>query len=315
MQSIRYEGLSKMNNRIKRIVEEKKFLFFGGKGGVGKTTMAAATALWLADQGYKTLVIATDPTISLSATFEQPISETEITPIKCSCKLSGLNINPKKAMGVFQTRMTGMLEGFSSLFGSELLSTPCTEEIAAFDQFVSYMQDTEHEKLVFDTAPTGHTLRELSMPFDWSSYISNQIKHRRELSEALGFVYDEGMIDDLKQEKARYDNAVKGLADEEVSAFTMVTLPEKLPIEETARAVEDLAKFGIKVPTMIVNEVIPKKVLEGNWFLERRRATQEMYLKEIDERFNGLIIREVPLLETDVYGIENLRKIGGHLYG
>ena len=296
-------------------MESKRFLFFGGKGGVGKTTMAAATAVWLADRGYSTLIIATDPTISLSATFEQPISETVVTPIKCSCKLSGLNINPKKAMGLFQSRMTGMLDGFSSLFGSELLSTPCTEEIAAFDQFVSYMQDTEHDKLVFDTAPTGHTLRELSMPFDWSGYISNQIQHRRELSEALGFVYDESMLDDLKQDKARYDNAVKGLADETVSAFTIVTLPEKLPIEESARAVEDLAKFGIKVPSMVVNEVIPRKVLEGNWFLERRRATQERYLEEIEERFKDLIIREVPLLETDVFGVENLRKIGGHLYG
>jgi arsenite-transporting ATPase len=305
----------KGERELRKLVDSKRFLFFGGKGGVGKTTMAAATALWLADQGYNTLIIATDPTISLSATFEQPISETEVTPIRCSCRLSGLNINPKKAMGVFQSRMTGMLEGFSSLFGSELLSTPCTEEIAAFDQFVSYMQDTEHDKLVFDTAPTGHTLRELSMPFDWSSYISNQIKHRRELSEALGFVYDEGMIEDLKQEKARYDNAVKGLADDEISAFTIVTLPEKLPIEESARAVEDLAKFGIKVPSMIVNEVIPRNVLEGNWFLEKRRGTQDRYLEEIDERFKGLIIREVPLLETDVYGIENLRKIGGHLYG
>jgi arsenite-transporting ATPase len=211
--------------------------------------------------------------------------------------------------------MTGMLEGFSSLFGSELLSTPCTEEIAAFDQFVSYMQDTEHEKLVFDTAPTGQTLRELSMPFDWSGYISNQIKNRRELSEALGFVYDEGMIEDLKQEKQRYDNAVKGLADESVSAFTLVMLPEKLPIEESARAVEDLGKFGIKVPSIIVNEVIPPEVLQGNWFLERRRATQESYLMEIEERFKGMIMGEVPLLETDVFGVENLRKVGRHLYG
>ncbi|MCU0861845.1 MAG: arsenical pump-driving ATPase GET3 [Methanomassiliicoccales archaeon] len=299
---------------LKRLIEEKKFLFFGGKGGVGKTTMAAATALWLADRGYDTLIIATDPTISLSATFEQKISETEVTPIKCSCKLSGLNINPKKAMGLFQSRMTGMLDGFSSLFGSELLSTPCTEEIAAFDQFVSYMQDTEHDKLVFDTAPTGHTLRELSMPFDWSGYIANQIKNRRELSEVLGFVYDEGMVEDLKEEKQRYDNAVRGLADSTVSAFTLVTLPEKLPIEESARAMEDLAGFGIKVPSLIINEVIPKEVLQGNWFLERRRATQDRYLEEIEERFQGLVKGQVPLLETDVYGVENLRKVGRHLY-
>lgn len=303
------------NEGLRRLIEEKKFLFFGGKGGVGKTTMAAATALWLADRGYDTLIIATDPTISLSATFEQKISETEVTPIKCSCKLSGLNINPKKAMGLFQSRMTGMLDGFSSLFGSELLSTPCTEEIAAFDQFVSYMQDTEHDKLVFDTAPTGHTLRELSMPFDWSGYIANQIKNRRELSEVLGFVYDEGMVEDLKEEKQRYDNAVKGLADSTVSAFTLVTLPEKLPIEESARALEDLAGFGIRVPSLIINEVIPKEVLQGNWFLERRRATQDRYLEEIEERFRGLVKGQVPLLETDVYGVENLRKVGRHLYG
>jgi len=296
-------------------MEEKKFLFFGGKGGVGKTTMAAATALWLADQGKKTLVIATDPTVSLSATFEQEISETEITPIKSSCRLWGLNINSKKAMGIFQSRMTGMLEGMSSLFGSELLSTPCTEEIAAFDQFVSYMQDTEHDKVIFDTAPTGHTLRELSMPFDWSGYISNQIKNRKQLSEALGFVYYESMIDDLKREKQRYDNAIKGLSDDSISAFNMVLLPEKLPIEETARAVHDLAGFGIKVPSLIINEVIPKDVLQGNWFLERRRGTQERYLEEIDSRFPSLVKRQVPLLETDVYGVETLRRVGGMLYG
>ena len=302
------------DNLMRDIATEKRFLFFGGKGGVGKTTMAAATAIWLADQGYKTLIVATDPTVSLSVTFQQQISETEITPIKCGCNLSGLNINPKKAMGMFQSRMTGMMEGFSTLFGSELLSTPCTEEIAAFDQFVSFMQDTEHDKLVFDTAPTGHTLRELSMPFDWSGYLANQITHRRELSEALGFVYDEGMIQDLNKEKERYDNAVKGLADQTISAFNLVLLPEKMPIEETARAVEDLGKFGIHVPALIINEVIPPEVLQGNWFLERRRATQERYLVEIDERFGSLIKRQVPLFESDVFGVDSLRKIGGHLY-
>ena len=302
------------DNLMRDIATEKRFLFFGGKGGVGKTTMAAATAIWLADQGYKTLIVATDPTVSLSVTFQQQISETEITPLKCSCNLSGLNINPKKAMGMFQSRMTGMMEGFSTLFGSELLSTPCTEEIAAFDQFVSFMQDTEHDKLVFDTAPTGHTLRELSMPFDWSGYLANQITHRRELSEALGFVYDEGMIQDLNKEKERYDNAIKGLADQTISAFNLVLLPEKMPIEETARAVEDLGKFGIHVPALIINEVIPPEVLQGNWFLERRRATQERYLVEIDERFGSLVKRQVPLFESDVFGVDSLRKIGGHLY-
>jgi arsenite-transporting ATPase len=300
---------------MRELVKNRKFLFFGGKGGVGKTTMAAATATWLADQGYKTLIVATDPTISLSSIYEQEISETEVTCIGKETNLCGLNINPKKAMGVFQNRMNSMMEGFSTMFGSELLSTPCTEEIAAFDQFVSYMADTTHDKVVFDTAPTGHTLRELSMPFDWSGYISNQIENRKELSDLLGFVYDEGMISDLKKEKERYDLAVKALSDQVTSAFNLVLLPEKLPVDETQRAVHDLSGFGMQVPSIIINEVIPRDVLKGNWFLERRRATQDKYLKVIDVMFKDMIRREVPLFETDIYGLESLRQVGKVLYG
>ncbi len=300
---------------LTELVESKKFLFFGGKGGVGKTTMASATATWLADHGYKTLIVATDPTVSLSAIYEQDIGETDLTVIEGQQNLCGLNINPKKAMGVFQSRMNDMMEGFSTLFGSELLSTPCTEEIAAFDQFVSHMADTEHDKVVFDTAPTGHTLRELSMPFDWSGYIANQIESRKELSELMGFVYDENMINDLRKEKERYDAAVRALSDRSISAFNLVLLPEKLPVDETERAVEDLGTFGIKVPGLIINEVIPREVLQGNWFLERRRATQDKYLAIIEEKFKDMIRQEVPLFETDIYGVENLRKVGKVLYG
>ena len=300
---------------MRNLIQDKKFLFFGGKGGVGKTTMASTTALWLSDHGYKTLIVATDPTVSLSAIYEQDISETEVVKIGKEKNLCGLNINPRKAVGVFQTRMNNMMDGFSSMFGSELLSTPCTEEIAAFDQFVSYMGDTEHDKVVFDTAPTGHTLRELSMPFDWSGYIANQIQNRRELSETLGFIYDESMLDDLKKEKERYDSAVKALSDTTTSSFNLVLLPEKLPIEETERAVEDLGGFGIKVRSIIINEVIPKDVLQGNWFLEKRRATQDKYLCEIDNKFNDMIRAEVPLFDSDIYGLDNLRNVGETLYG
>lgn len=299
---------------LKELVENRKFLFFGGKGGVGKTTMAAATAIWLADKGYDTLIVATDPTVSLSAIYEQKISETDLSNINMVKNLCGLNINPKKATGVFQRRLEGMMQSFTNLFGSEVISTPCAEEMAAFDQFVSFLQDNQHDHVVFDTAPTGHTLRELSIPFDWSGYLANQIKNRKELSAALGVIDDEGMLEDLKKEKERYDEAVKSLSDEQLSAFNLVTLPEKLPVEETARAIDDLAKFGIRVQSLIVNEVIPPEVLKGNWFLERRRETQEKYLQEIETRFNGMLRKDVPLFETDVYGIQNLRKVARFLY-
>ncbi|HEY9756202.1 MAG TPA: TRC40/GET3/ArsA family transport-energizing ATPase [Oculatellaceae cyanobacterium] len=248
------------------------------------------------------------------ATYEQKIGETETTKITKIDNLCGLNINPKKATGVFQNRLQGMMQNFDQILGKDAISTPCAEEMAAFDQFVTYLGDKTYDHVVFDTAPTGHTLRELSMPFDWSSFMTNQIKNRRELSEALGGV-DESALDGLKQEKNRYDQAVKSLSDETTSAFNLVLLPEKLPIEETARAVEDLSKFGINVASLVVNEVIPTNVLNGNWFLEKRRATQEKYFKEIETRFNGIPKSEVPLFETDVYGIESLRKVGKHLYG
>jgi len=299
---------------FKKLVNDRKFLFFGGKGGVGKTTMAAATAVWLADHGYDTLIVATDPTISLSAIYEQNISETDLTKIETVRNLCGLNINPRKATGIFQKRLEGMMQSFTNLFGSEVISMPCTEEMAAFDQFVSFLNDHQHDHVVFDTAPTGHTLRELAIPFDWSGYMANQIKNRKELATALGLSDDEDTLQNLKKEKTRYDQAVKSLSDEQLSAFNLVLLPEKLPIEETARAVGDLGKFGIRVRTLIVNEVIPPKVLKGNWFLERRRATQEKYLHEIAARFNAILRKQVPLFETDVYGVQKLREVAKFLY-
>ncbi len=302
-----------MTQEMKKLIENRKFLFFGGKGGVGKTTIAAATATWLADQGCNTLIVATDPTVSLSATYEQKIGETEITKIDKIENLCGLNINPKKATGVFQTRLQGMMQNFDQILGKDAISSPCAEEMAAFDQFVTYLGDKKYDHVVFDTAPTGHTLRELSMPFDWSGYMTNQIKNRKELSEALGGV-DESTIEGLKKEKQRYDQAVRSLSDESISAFNLVMLPEKLPIEETARAMADLSKFGINVAALIVNEVIPKEVLNGNWFLERRRATQEKYFREIEIRFKDVLRKDVPLFDTDIYGIQSLRKVGKHLY-
>lgn len=300
---------------LRKLVEARKFLFFGGKGGVGKTTMAAATATWLADNGNNTLIVATDPTISLSAIYEQKISETDVTKINVVQNLCGLNINPKKASGVFQRRLEGMMQSMTNVFGNEIVSTPCAEEMAAFDQFVSYLQDVQYDYVVFDTAPTGHTLRELSMPFDWSGYMANQIKNRKELAAAMGLGDDQGtMLESLRREKERYDEAVKSLSNEQLSAFNVVLLPEKLPVEETIRAVNDLSKFGIKVQALIINEVIPPEVLNGNWFLERRRATQEKYLKEIKIRFANVLQKEIPLFETDIYGIDNLRKVAKFLY-
>jgi arsenite-transporting ATPase len=297
------------------LARTRKFLFFGGKGGVGKTTMASSTAVWLADNGYNTLLVATDPTVSLSEAFRQRIDEVEPTRIEGLENLHGLNIDPKKAPGVFQRRLEGMTKEIPSTFGKDTFSTPCAEEMAAFDQFVSYLQDDDYSRIVFDTAPTGHTLRELSMPFDWSSYMADQIENRKELAVSLGWSDSNDTLAVLRREKERYDSAIRTLSNGGASAFTLVLLPEKLPMEETARAIKDLAVFGINVPSLILNEIISPDSIEGNPFLTKRRANQEKYLLEIAERFKDRIMKQVPLLESDVHGLESLRQVASHLYG
>ncbi len=276
--------------------------------------MAASSAIYFANAGYKTLIVSTDPTVSLSAIYQQDISEIEPTEINGIQNLHALNINPKSATGPFQKRLSNTVMQFTNLFGKETLNTPCMEEMAAFDQFVRFLNDSSHDIVVFDTAPTGHTLRELAMPFDWANFLTNQIKNRKELSSLLGGTMDEGMIEDLKLEKARYDMALNTLKDERRTSFIIVLLAEKLPIEESTMAIENLSTLSINVSVMIVNEVIPYEVLQGNWFLQRRRETQDYYLSIIQERFNSRTIVQVPLFETDVVGIESLKNVGRILY-
>ncbi len=299
----------------KNLVNTKqKYFFFGGKGGVGKTTMAASSAIHFANAGYRTLIVSTDPTVSLSAIYQQEISEIEPTEVNGIQNLHALNINPKSAAGPFQKRLGNTVAQFTNLFGKETLNTPCMEEMAAFDQFVRFLNDSTHDIVVFDTAPTGHTLRELAMPFDWANFLTVQIKNKKELSSLLGGTVDEGMLEDLKQEKARYNTALNTLKDERQTSFIVVLLAEKLPIEESSRAIENLSILSINVSTMIVNEIIPHGVLQGNWFLKRRRETQNRYLAIIKKRFNGRVMIHIPLFETDVVGIESLKKVGGILY-
>src|SRR4030066_417922 len=158
-----------------------RYIFFSGKGGVGKTTMACATAIHHAEQGKKTLIVTTDPASNLADVFEQEIGH-KITPIKGVKNLSAMEIDPDEATKEYKERIVGPFRDIipvdvvASI--EEQFNSPCTIEMASFDRFVDFMETDEYDVIVFDTAPTGHTIRLLGLPVDWSKHIEESAKGR-----------------------------------------------------------------------------------------------------------------------------------------
>ncbi len=290
-----------------------RHLFFGGKGGVGKTTLATATAVWLADSGYETTIVSTDPTVSLSAMFGQEIGGRAPAPIRQVQRLRGLNINPADARGVFQARLGDLTGQISGSFGEEIVATPCADEMAAFDQFVGFLEQPPGDVVVFDTAPTGKTLRELAMPFDWAGFLKSQIEQGKELAQLLNT--DEQALDGLERDRQRYETALAALRDPAATLFTLVLLAERLPIEETASAIAGLARLGIPVQALATNQVIPHEAIQGNRFLTARARLQAGYLEEIEGRFTQALRVRLPLLDHDVSDLASLRHLAALLYG
>lgn len=305
-----------MNKELQKIMlpdKSAKYLFFGGKGGVGKTTMATATAVWFADHGYKTTIVSTDPTVSLSAMFGQEIGGNALAPIRYIPNLCGLNINPIDAKGVFQKRLNSVMGQISGAFGKDVVSTPCMEEMATFDQFVTFLEKPDSDVIVFDTAPTGKSLRELAMPFDWAGFLQKQIKEGQKLAKILHT--DNGSFEDIERDKKRYDRAMEVLRDKTSTVFNLVLIPERLPIEETQSAITGLDKLGIPVQSLIINQCILPEVIEGNRFLASRAKLQSSYINEINKRFADLIKTELPLFDHDISDVKSLREAGKKIYG
>jgi len=305
-----------MNDHLKQLISPNgttKYLFFGGKGGVGKTTLATATAVWFADRGFKTTIVSTDPTVSLSAMFAQQIGGEKRMPIRHVPNLCGLNINPSDAKGVYTQRLNSMVAQMTGAFGSDVISTPCMDEMATFDQFATFLEEPDSDVIVFDTAPTGKTLRELAIPFDWAGFLQKQIQEGKELAKLMNMEGDS--FEDLERDKLRYENALNVMRNPATTVFTLVLLPERLPIEETHSAITGLDRLGIPVQSLVVNQCILSEVIEGNRFLEARARLQARYLDEIEARFDGLLKTRLPLLDHDVSDLSTLRQVGEVLYG
>lgn len=330
--------LSKIKNSLKGLTKQKlekengtKYIMFGGKGGVGKTTMSAVTGIFCAEQGLKTVIVSTDPAHSLRDSFEQEFGH-EPTKVNGMDNLYVVEIDPQKAMEEYNDKLKSQVDENPMLGGMleeqlEMASlSPGTDESAAFDVFLRYMDSNEFDVVVFDTAPTGHTLRFLGLPEIMDKYMTKMIKLKKQMSGFMKMMkkmmpfggkgedidYDKA-LEEMEAMKEKITRARNILADPERTSFRLVVIPEEMSILESERAMRALEKYKIPIDAVIVNQVIPEDV-ECD-FCRARRGLQQKRLETIKEKFGEKVIAHVPLLRTEAKGLDALKEISKVLYG
>ena len=280
-------------------------LFFAGKGGVGKTSVSCVTAVWLARHGYRTLLLTTDPAAHLGDVLGVPVGDTP-APVQGAPNLWAVNIDAKAAAEAYKARILDDArargrppQAIAAM--AEELDSPCTEEMAAFDRFIDFASQENYDVIVFDTAPTGHTLRLLELPIDWS----------KQLDVKIFASVDTTAADDVA--KARFAHVIEMMRDPNRSTFAFVMYPESTPIVEAARAMDELATVGIRTGLVVANLVLPPEECTTP-YTQARRVMQEKYLAEIATRFSVPIL-QVPLLPREVQGLDVLAGLGERIYG
>ncbi|MEF8976589.1 MAG: TRC40/GET3/ArsA family transport-energizing ATPase, partial [Halapricum sp.] len=277
-----------------------RYLFFTGKGGVGKSTIAATAATALAGEGQETLIVTTDPAAHLKDVFGTAVGH-EPTPVADG--LDAARIDQEQALEEYKERTLSQVE--QSYEGDDLeeakaqvleeLESPCAEEMAALEKFVDYFQTDGYDVVVFDTAPTGHTLRLLELPSDWKGFMD------------LG-----SLTKEASESGERYDRVIETMRDPARSSFVFVMYPEYTPMMEAYRAAEDLRdQVGIETSLVAVNYLLPEEYGD-NAFFESRRAQQREYLEKIADRFEVPMLL-APLQQEEPTGLDDLRSFGAEM--
>lgn len=282
-------------------LELTKYIFFTGKGGVGKTSAACATAVALADQGKKIMLISTDPASNLQDVFNTELNN-KGTAIKEVPNLVVANFDPEQAAREYRESVIspykGKLPDAVIKNMEEQLSGSCTVEIAAFNEFSNFITDEKVEKefehIIFDTAPTGHTLRMLQLPSAWSNFISENTHGASCLGQLAG----------LESKKEVYKNAVKTLADGEKTTLILVSRPQRTPLKEAERASKELQDIGVNNQILLINGVLK---IHDDRLSSSIYKKQEEALKNIPKHLRKLKTYKIPLRPYNVTGLENVR--------
>jgi len=312
---------------------ERRYVMFGGKGGLGKTTFSAATAFWLAEQGKKVLVFSVDPQASLSDIFQQDIFGKG--PVKIMDNLWAQEIDADRHIREYQDEVRQKIRDMYGLdevpaeiedYIQAASAEPAMEESAIFDSVVDIVVQGDYDYYIYDLVPLGHALYYLSMAKvydEWIGKITRLREEMREYEEVAARmkrqkgVEEDQILGELQYIRGRINAASKILTDRERTAFFFVIVPEEMILLDTRKAAEMFAKFDVPIGGYVVNRVLPEELARQDVpaYLRNRMAMQKDQLAEIQRTFGSQVLAHVPELERDVTGLPMIERVAALMYG
>jgi len=312
---------------------DRRYIMFGGKGGLGKTTFSAATAYWLAKQGYKVLVFSVDPQASLSDIFQRDIFGKGA--IRIMDNLYAQEIDADSRIAAYQLEIRKKIldmYGFDQIpeeiesYIQAAAAEPAMEESAIFDAVVDIVVKGDYDYYIYDLVPLGHALYYLSMAKVYDEWINRITKLREEMREYEEMVArikrekvaeEDQILHELQYIKGRINQSSRILTDRDKTAFFFVVVPEKMIILDTVKAAQLFAKFDVPIAGYVVNRVLPAELARQDPppYLRNRIQMQARYLDEIKKTLGGQLLGYVPELERDVTGLEMIERLAGIMYG
>ncbi|HID88854.1 MAG TPA: arsenic transporter [Anaerolineae bacterium] len=312
---------------------DRRYIMFGGKGGLGKTTFSAATGYWLAQQGYKVLVFSVDPQASLSDIFQRDIFGKG--PVEIIPNLFAQEVDADRRIQEYQEEIR---QKILDMYGLEKVpdeiedyiqaaaAEPAMEESAIFDQVVDIVLSGEYDYYIYDLVPLGHALYYLSMASVYDQWIEKITKLREEMQEYAQVaallqreeeLEEDKILAELQDIRYRISTSSSILTDKEKTAFFFVLVPEEMVLVDTLKAADLFAKYQVPISGYIVNRVLPPELEQQDIpeYLRHRIQMQRKYLAEIDRLFGDQVLARIPEFERDVTGLEMIERMAEAMFG